>query len=301
MWNLVCMHKSSKSWDFTMTWGWPKNLFRYFVKCYRKTQTNFLFNEVESRVNSSLGYPHMSVCECLSLGLSIIVEESFNIMSGKLDGTCPWLCSGSKAGKGNERFSCLKCRFSLNSRFQCLVFSHLQPFFSVSLENQLLIFFRALSCGCNFRRGIWEDSILCYTDSKQALYFQSSTSLSSLVLPLRQVPLVSAGVWTGAYSAVPVFIQYFKLGRNEIFPNCSILSMVSFCGLLFLVHLHTFILSFCLYCIYAQRRNSFEANGKPPHLPGDTLLLWWKNLEKNKKDRKMPAQLITEVCKSTAR
>lgn len=173
-----------------------------------------------------------------------------------------------------KAFLFLKCRFSLNSHFQCLVFSHLQPFYSVSLENQLLIFFRAMSCGCNFRRGVWKDSVLCYIDSKQAVYFQSSTSLSSLVLPLRQVPLVSAGTWTGAYSAVPVSIQYFKLSRNEIFPNCSIfLSMVSFCGLLFLVYLHIFILSLCLYCIYGQRRNSLEVNSKPPHLPGDTLLL----------------------------
>ena len=71
-----------------MALGWPKNLFRYFVKCYRKTQTNFLANEVESKVvSSSLGYPRMSICECLSLGLSIIVGESFNIVSGKLDGT----------------------------------------------------------------------------------------------------------------------------------------------------------------------------------------------------------------------
>lgn len=106
-----------------------------------------------------------------------------------------------------KAFLFLKCRFSLTFHFQCLVFSHLQSFYSVSLENQLLIFFRALSCGCSFRRGIWEDSVLCYIDSKQALYFQSSTSLLSPVLPLRQVPLVSAGTWTGAYSALPVSVE----------------------------------------------------------------------------------------------
>ena len=101
---------------------------------------------------------------------------------------------------------------------------------------------------------------------------------------------------------MPVSIQYFKLGRNEIFPNCSVfLSMVSFCGLLFLVHLHIFILSFCLYCIYGQRRNSFEVNGKPPHLPGRYIAIVMENSEKKKKNRKMPAQLITEVCRSTAR
>ena len=124
--------------------GLAKNLFRYFVKCYRKTQTNFLVNEVESRVNSWLGYSRMSVC------FSGVIYYSRRILQyhvWKLDGTCAWLCSKSKAGKGNERFSCLKCRFSLNSHFQCLVFSYLQPFYSVLLETQLLIFFRALSCG----------------------------------------------------------------------------------------------------------------------------------------------------------
>lgn len=168
--------------------GLAKNLFRYFVKCYRKTQTNFLVNEVESRVNSSLGYPRMSVCECLSLGLSIIVEESFNIMSGKLDGTCPWKCSGSKAGKGNERFSCLKCRFSLNSHFQCLgVFTSATLFIQFHWESTSGSFSGLCHVAVILEGDLRGFNSLLYR-FKQALYFQSSTSLSPLVLPLGKFP-----------------------------------------------------------------------------------------------------------------